>query len=151
MGYAITFVFGIVTPVYRQKTLTIVWSLAIFTTTLIGVRGAEFTLYFPEKVGKFWTRAYTFHQWRILCVDGLPVNTWHVFCPEVLALQAPGLSKHLLPFCSGLYRYFYATQVHPTCFAVCPISVVSFRRLVSGFQYTQSLAGSVDQRFSITW
>ena len=37
------------------------------------------------------------HQRRILGIDSLPINARHILNPEVLTLQAPGFSKHLLP------------------------------------------------------
>src|SRR6202171_3266734 len=117
MRDAVTRVFSIVAPVHTQKSLAIMRSRAILTAHLVGVRGIQFALQFPEEVGEFRARGDTLNQGSVLRVDCIPVDARHVRRPELLALQTPGLGKHLLPLRSWLYRHLDAAKIDPAAFA----------------------------------
>ncbi len=63
----------------------------IYTLLTKPIRRSDFVL------GKF------FGVSLILLINFFPVYTRHVLCPEVVSLQSPGITIHLLPF----YGWFY--------------------------------------------
>src|SRR5215467_416407 len=140
----------VIGPIYTQRSLAVVWSLAIFPTSLVGVRRAEFTLQFPQQVREFRTRADTLDHGGILGIDGVPIDARHVFTPELFALQAPRFCEHLLPLGGRLHRDFYAMEIKPAVFPAWVVALFRPGEFFACFQDAEVMMRSVDQCLAVT-
>src|SRR5260370_41792100 len=114
---AIAIIISVISPVHTQESLPVLRPLTILPSPLVCVRGAEFSLKFPQEVRQFRARTDALDQRSVLSIDGIPIDTCHIFGPELLPLQTPGLCKHLPPLCRRLHRDFDTSQIEPTIFS----------------------------------
>ena len=77
---------------------------AMVAADLVGVRGAELALHFPDQVGQLGARGHALEQRLVAAQHRLPVDAGHVGDPEVVALQPPHFAQHLRPLGARLDR-----------------------------------------------
>ncbi len=63
--------------------------------------GAQLALHLPHEVAELAARTHACDQGEVPVVDLLPVQLIHVLRPELISLQTPRFTVHLLPFTLG--------------------------------------------------
>src|SRR5258706_13683403 len=140
----IALILRVIAPIYTQESLPVVRPVPIFAAKLIGMRSSQFSLEFPEEVGKFRARTDALDERGILRVDSVPIDARHILRPELLALQSPGLGKHLFPLCRRLHRNFHTMQIKPATFTAWLV-VLSLRRFFTRLEDAHPMMWTIDQ------
>ncbi len=77
------------------------------------MRGAELALHLPQEVGELGSGANPVDQRDVPLEHGLPVDVGHLRIPELIALEAPRLRRHLYPLGARIDLDAQAGHVHP--------------------------------------
>ncbi len=137
---------AVVVQVGPQEALVVARPWAMVAAAHIGVRGAQLALHLQHQIGELGARRHPIQQRQIALVDRQPVDARHIGGPELIALEAPGLAIHLLPFSAGLNR-------DPDTLEVDPAASTAWRAIILGLlaslEHPQAVSGLVDQRAGI--